>query len=104
MSYELVLKKDGKEIKTFDVPVEILESLERDPENSLVVEYIGWATQFGQLYNTTLPNHVMTGETLNDKHAGFLRLTTRKQVKSRNNKGFLPYMTYSQRREKGLVK
>jgi len=97
---QLVLMVNGEPTIDYDLPDSILESLEGG--NKIKPVYHGWCPRWGVLSFSDKGGAVMTGRT-NDDLAGFVSISLEKKVDDKTNKGFLHYMTWGERREKGFI-
>ena len=103
LALQLIDLDGGEVVKTFALPLSVLKSLADG--NEIVVKYIGWDLRQGCLGSTILPETVMTGDPDDAwTPAGKLSVTLRDDVDDKSNPGFLPYMTYEDRKKAGIVR
>ncbi len=98
-----LINDDECEVKTIDLPQEILEAL-WDNKTELVTQYIGWDTRWGKLSYSPEPKTLMRDEKGSGRAAGNLNVTLTKDISATTTlDDFLPSMTWRERREKGMT-
>lgn len=97
---------DGTETDiTGGLPQQILWALHRG-ETRLVTQYIGWATNIAFLSISDKPKTLMRGEK-EGGDAGELSVTLSNRIVARGDaleNGFLPYMSYEERKRLGYTR